>query len=157
MKWASMFQFTPGLYDSATMVHNSFLTMARKRKNSRKIKGTDREEVLTGTKRRNVIWGYEGDDRIESGEGMDKAYGGPGDDTFVTVNDGKGYVKIMDFQAGDSIEFCGCSATTIEMRKGESWIVNGNDVMAVAKGVEAVDLKIDFEERVITFNYDLFA
>ena len=43
------------------------------------------------------------------------------------------------------------------MRKGESWIVNGNDVMAVAKGVEAVDLKIDFEERVITFNYDLFA
>ena len=139
------------------MIKYAVLAMARKRKNNRKIKGTGGHDVLTGTKRRNVIWGLDGDDTIESGEGKDKAYGGAGDNTFVTVNGGNGYVKIMDFQPGDSIEFCGCSSTTIEMRKEDSWIVNGNDVMAVVKGVEADDLKINFNERVITMNFDVFA
>ena len=128
-----------------------------KRKKLKRIRGTSGDDVLTGNNKRNRIWGYEGDDIIESGEGKDKAYGGEGDDTFVTVDGGKGYVKIMDFKKGDSIEFCGCASTVVEMRGGDAWIMKGDDVKAVVKGVEADNLDIDFTNRVITMNSEVLA
>merc|ERR1712196_248434 len=103
----------------------------------------------TGTKRKNLIWGYEGDDRIESGEGKDKVWGGEGDDTIVTVDGGKGHVKVMDMQIGDKIEFCGCASTVIEMKGDDAWIKKGDDVKAVVKGVDADLLSLDFANREI--------
>ena len=115
-----------------------------------KIRGTARNDELTGTEANERLWGYEGDDLIASGEGRDKAWGGKGKDTFVTVNDGKGFVKIMDFELGDLIEFCGCASTRVEQRGKNVRIVKGDDVKAVLKGIDADQLNLDFEERLIT-------
>ena len=115
-----------------------------------KIRGTARNDELTGTEANERLWGYEGDDLIASGEGRDKAWGGKGKDTFVTVNDGKGFVKIMDFELGDLIEFCGCASTRVVQRGKNVQIVKGDDVKAVLKGIDADQLNLDFEERLIT-------
>ena len=115
-----------------------------------KIRGTARNDELTGTEANERLWGYEGDDLIASGEGRDKAWGGKGKDTFVTVNDGKGFVKIMDFELGDLIEFCGCASTRVVQRGKNVRIVKGDDVKAVLKGIDADQLNLDFEERLIT-------
>ena len=64
-------------------------------------------------------------------------------------------MKIMDFDKGDSIEFCGCASTTIEDRGGSAWIVKGDDVMAVVKGFEADNLIINFINRVITYSSEM--
>lgn len=124
------------------------------RKSKRKILGTSGSDELTGTKRKDRIRGYGGDDVIESGEGKDKAWGGEGDDVFVTVDGGKGHVKIMDFELGDTIEFCGCASTVIEMKGNDAWITKGEDVKAVVKGVDADSLNLDFVNRVITMVSD---
>ena len=115
-----------------------------------KIRGTAGNDELTGTEAKERLWGYEGDDLIASGEGRDKAWGGKGKDTFVTVNDGKGFVKIMDFELGDLIEFCGCASTRVVQRGKNVRIVKGDDVKAVLKGIDADQLNLDFEERLIT-------
>ena len=115
-----------------------------------KIRGTAGNDELTGTEANERLWGYEGDDLIASGEGRDKAWGGQGKDTFVTVNDGQGFVKIMDFELGDLIEFCGCASTRVEQRGKNVRIVKGDDVKAVLKGIDADQLNLDFEERLIT-------
>ena len=124
------------------------------RKSKKKIRGTSGSDELTGTKRKNLIWGYEGDDRIESGEGKDKVWGGEGDDTIVTVDGGKGHVKVMDMQIGDKIEFCGCASTVIEMKGEDAWIKKGDDVKAVVKGVDADLLSLDFANREIVMISD---
>ena len=123
------------------------------RKSMRKIRGTSGSDDLTGNEERNLIWGYEGDDYIESGEGKDKVWGGEGDDTIVAAQ-GKGYVKVMDMQVGDKIEFCGCTSTVIEMNGDDAWISNSksSDVYAVVKGVEAYMLNLDFANREITMS-----
>ena len=115
-----------------------------------KIRGTAGNDELTGTAANERVWGYDGDDLIASGEGRDKAWGGKGKDTFVTVNDGQGFVKIMDFELGDLIEFCGCASTRVEQRGKNVRIVKGDDVKAVLKGIDADQLNLDFEERLIT-------
>ena len=63
----------------------------------------------------------------------------------------------MDFEAGDTITFCGCASTRIEQRGKNAWIVKGDDVKAVVKGVDADDLDIDFTKAVITMNPDPLA
>ena len=123
------------------------------RKSKRKIRGTSGSDELTGDKKRNLIWGYEGDDRIDSGEGKDKVWGGEGDDTIVAAQ-GKGFVKVMDMQIGDKIEFCGCTSTVIESEGNDAWIRNGSDVYAVVKGVDKDLLKLDFANREITMISD---
>ena len=124
------------------------------RKSKKKIRGTAGNDELTGTKKKNLIRGFDGDDVIASGEGRDKAWGGKGDDIFVTVDGGKGHVKIMDFEYGDTIEFCGCASTVIEMKGNDAWITKGEDVKAVVKGVDADSLNLDFVNRVITMVSD---
>ena len=66
-------------------------------------------------------------------------------------------MKIMDFEAGDTITFCGCASTRIEQRGKNAWIVKGDDVKAVVKGVDAGDLNIDFDQAVITMSADPMA
>ena len=128
--------------------------MAKKRK---KLRGTNRADELTGTRRKNRVYGRKGDDLISTEEGRYRVWGGAGNDTFETINGGKGYMKIMDFEAGDIIGFCGCASTRIEQRGKNAWIVKGDDVKAVVKGVSASDLNIDFDERVITMSADPLA
>ena len=83
--------------------------MSRKKN---KIVGTKLGEELIGTNGNDVIIGKRGDDIINtfggrdkikagsgddiisSGEGNDKAWGGEGNDVFVTVDGGKGHVKL---------------------------------------------------------------
>ena len=127
------------------------------RKNRRRILGTSGNDELTGSKKKNLIWGYEGDDIISTPEGRFKVWGGEDNDTFKTLNGGKGYMKIMDFEAGDTITFCGCASTRIEQRGKNAWIVKGDDVKAVVKGVDARDLNLDFDEAVITMSADPMA
>lgn len=119
-------------------------------KSKSKIRGTADKDELTGTDGKDRIYGLEGDDLIESGEGRDKVWGGDGNDTIVTVSDGKGFVKVMDFEAGDVIEFCGCSSTRVEQRGKNAWIVKGDDVKAVLKGIDAADGELNFTDRMIT-------
>ena len=146
--------------------------MSRKKN---KIVGTKLGEELIGTNRNDVIIGKRGDDIINtsggrdkikagggndiitSGEGKDKVWGGAGDDLFVTENGGKGYVKIMDFEAGDSIEFCGCANTVLEQRGDDVWITKAGDVKAVIKNFDTDDLDIDFGSRLITVATDSLA
>ena len=103
------------------------------------------------------MYGFGGDDLIRTEEGRYRVFGGDGNDTFETLNGGKGYMKIMDFEAGVIIRFCGCPATRIEQRGNNAWIVKGDDVKAVVKGVSASDLTIDFDDGVITMSADPLA
>ena len=144
-------------------------------KKKNKIRGTKRGDALLGSKKKDVVTGlggddvidtYEGNDKVKGGKGddiittgigMDKAWGGAGKDKFVTENGGKGYVKIMDFEAGDSIEFCGCANTVLEQRGDDVWITKAGDVKAVIKDFDADDLDIDFGSRLITVATDSLA
>ena len=146
--------------------------MSRKKN---KIVGTKLGEELIGTNGNDVIIGKRGDDIINtsggrdkikagsgddiisSGEGKDKAWGGEGNDVFVTVDGGKGHVKIMDFETGDSIQFCGCPSTILEQRGDDVWVIKRNDVKAVIKNFDADDLDIDFDSRLITVVTDPLA
>ena len=129
--------------------------MAKKRR--RKLRGTNRADELTGTRRKRWIYGRGGDDIISTPEGRFKVWGGAGADTFKTLNGGKGHMKIMDFEADDTITFCGCRSTRIKQRGKNAWIVKDGDVKAVLKGVDANSLDIDFNNRVITMNADPLA
>ena len=138
---------------SLTWVKTPLLILGKKGK----LRGTDGPDELTGTKKKKRIYGFGGDDRIRTEEGKYKVFGGDGADTFETLNGGKGHMKIMDFEAGDTITFCGCASTRIEQRGKNAWIVKGDDVKAVVKGVDANDLDIDFTKAVITMNADPMA
>ena len=129
--------------------------MAKKR--LKKLLGTNGADELTGTKKTKRIYGRGGDDIISTPEGVFKVWGGEDADTFKTLNDGKGYMKIMDFEVGDTISFCGCASTRIEQRGKNAWIVKGDDVKAVVKGIDADDLNIDFPNAVITMDADPLA
>ena len=129
--------------------------MAKKR--WKRLRGTDGADELTGTRRRRRIYGRGGDDIISTPDGRFKVWGGGGADIFKTLNGGKGHMKIMDFEAGDTITFCGCPNTRIEQRGENAWIVKGDDVKAVVKGVDANDLDIDFTKAVITMSADPMA
>ena len=126
-------------------------------KNRKKLLGTEGVDELTGTRRNKRVYGFGGDDLISTEEGRYRVFGGEGNDTFETLNGGKGYMKIMDFEAGDMIGFCGCASTRIEQRGKNAWIVKGDDVKAVVKGVSASDLTIDFDDGVITLSADPLA
>ena len=126
-------------------------------KNRKKLLGTEGVDELTGTRGNKRVYGFGGDDLISTEEGRYRVFGGEGNDTFETLNGGKGYMKIMDFEAGDIIGFCGCASTRIEQRGKNAWIVKGDDVKAVVKGVNASDLTIDFDDGVITFSADPLA
>ena len=126
-------------------------------KNRKKLLGTEGVDELTGTRRNKFVYGFGGDDLIRTEEGRYRVWGGEGDDTFETLNGGKGYMKIMDFEASDTIAFCGCASTRIEQRGKDAWIVKGDDVKAVVKGVSASDLTIDFDDGVITMSADPLA
>ena len=121
------------------------------------IIGKSGDDVINTSGGRDKIKAGSGDDIISSGEGKDKAWGGEGNDVFVTVDGGKGHVKIMDFEAGDSIEFCGCANTVLEQRGDDVWIVKADDVKAVIKNFDADDLDIDFGSRLITVATDSLA
>ena len=152
--------------------------MAKSKKN--KIRGSKRADELIGTNESDYIIGRGGDDVIStlegndkikggagddiiaSGTGKDKAWGGEGNDTFVTENGSinnpkEGYVKIMDFEIGDKIEFCGCASATLEQRGKNVWLTKGDDVKAVVKGVDVEDLEIDYGNKIITFVADPLA
>lgn len=126
-------------------------------KNRKKLRGTEGVDELTGTRRNKLVYGFGGDDLIRTEEGRYRVFGGDGNDTFETLNGGKGYMKIMDFEASDTIAFCGCASTRIEQRGKDAWIVKGDDVKAVVKGVSASDLTIDFDDGVITMSADPLA
>ena len=126
-------------------------------KNRKKLRGTEGVDELTGTRRNKLVYGFGGDDLIRTEEGRYRVWGGEGDDTFETLNGGKGYMKIMDFEASDTIAFCGCASTRIEQRGKNAWIVKGDDVKAVVMGVSASDLTIDFDDGVITMSADPLA
>ena len=126
-------------------------------KNRKKLRGTEGVDELTGTRRNKFVYGFGGDDLIGTEEGRYRVWGGDGNDTFETLNGGKGYMKIMDFEASDTIAFCGCASTRIEQRGNNAWIVKGDDVKAVVKGVSASDLTIDFDDGVITMSADPLA
>ena len=126
-------------------------------KNRKKLRGTDGVDELTGTRRNKLVYGFGGDDLIRTEEGRYRVFGGDGNDTFETLNGSKGYMKIMDFEAGDIIGFCGCASTRIEQRGKNAWIVKGDDVKAVVKGVSASDLTIDFDDGQITMSADPLA
>ena len=152
--------------------------MAKTKKN--KMRGSKRADDLIGTAGKDVVIAKGGDDiittyggndkikagdgndTITSGTGMDKVWGGKGNDVFVTENGSlnnvkEGYVKIMDFEEGDVIEFCGCASATLEQRGKHVWLTKGDDVKAVIKGVKVEDLDIDFDNKVVTFAADPLA
>ena len=127
------------------------------KKRLKKLLGTNGADELIGTKRTKRIYGRGGKDIISTPEGRFKVWGGDDADTFKTLNGAKGYMKIMDFEVGDTITFCGCRSTRIEQRGKNAWIVKGDDVKAVVKGVDANDLDIDFTKAVITMSADPLA
>ena len=63
-------------------------------------------------------------------------------------------MKIIDFEASDTIAFCDCASTRIEQVVKNAWIVKGDYVKAVVNGVSASDLTIDFDDGQITMSAD---
>ena len=126
-------------------------------KHKKKLIGTNSADELIGTPKKNRVYGRGGDDTISTKEGKYKAWGNEGADTFKTLDGGEGHMKIMDFEADDTITFCGCPATRIEQRGKNAWIIKYDDVKAVVKGIKAEDLSIDFENAVITLINDPLA
>ena len=122
--------------------------------NKLKLRGTEQDDYLMGTRRKKLVYGLGGDDVIATEVGRYRVWGGAGNDTFKTLNGGKGYMTIMDFEVGDTIEFCGCPSTTIKQRGKNAWIVKGKDVKAVVTGIDADELDIDFPNAVITMNVE---
>ena len=125
-----------------------------------KAKGGD--DVITTYEGNDKIKAGKGDDTITSGTGMDKVWGGPGRDVFVTENGSaknvkEGYMKIMDFEDGDKIEFCGCASAALEQRGKNVWLVKGDDVKAVIKGVDVEDLEINYSDKLVMFAADPLA
>ena len=66
-------------------------------------------------------------------------------------------MKIIDFEASDTIAFCDCASTRIEQVVKNAWIVKGDYVKAVVNGVSASDLTIDFDDGQITMSADSLA
>ena len=147
------------------MKHNNYLMNdgIRSRKQSRakrskgKLIGTPERDELTGTPRQRKVYGLAGDDLISAKAGKYRVWGGEGIDTFITVNDGKGHMKIMDMEPGEVIEFCGCPLTRIEQRGNDAWIVKVDDVKAVVANVNAEELQLDYALRQITLVADPLA
>ena len=104
-----------------------------KKNKKRKLRGTSGSDELTCLISDQRIYGLAGDD-ITTVEGKFKAWGGRGRDTFVTLNGGDGYLQVMDFEVGDSIQFCGCVSIRIEQKGRNAWIVKSNDVKADLRG-----------------------
>ena len=127
------------------------------KKSRRTIKGTSKDDVLTGTKKKDRIKGFRGDDIIESGAGMDKVWGMKGKDRFITEGFAKGYMKIMDMEVGEVIEFCGCPQTKLVQKRKNVRIVLGDDVKAVVKNAKVDELDIDFANKIITMVADPMA
>ena len=127
------------------------------KKSSNKLLGTNGVDELTGTRKTKRIYGRGGDDIISTPEGRFKVWGGEDADTFKTLNGGKGYMTIMDFEVGDTIAFCGCRSTRIEQRGKNAWIVKDDDVKAVVKGFDADLLDLDYDNGVITAITDTMA
>tara|TARA_B100001063_G_scaffold7717_1_gene5929 strand:- start:63 stop:449 length:387 start_codon:yes stop_codon:yes gene_type:complete len=115
-----------------------------------KIRGTSRADELMGTPKKRSVYGLAGDDVIGTKEGRYKVYGGEGKDKFVTLNGGKGYMKIMDMEVGETIEFCGCASTEIKQRGKHVKIFKGDDIKAIVRNANADDFDMDFTSRLIT-------
>ena len=123
--------------------------MAGKRRR-KSLRGTSGNDELTGTPKKRLVYGLAGDDIIRTKEGLYKVHGGKGTDKFVTLNGGKGYMKIMDMEVGEAIEFCGCASTEIKQRGKHVRIVKGDDVKAIVRNANADDFDMDFTSRLIT-------
>ncbi len=130
---------------------------SRAKKSQEKLLGTPDHDQLIGTRNQQRIYGLGGDDLISSESGKYRAWGGEGMDTYVTVNDGMGYMRIMDMEPGEVIEFCGCPSTRIEQRGKNAWVVKLDDVKAVVANVNADNLKLDYDLRQITLVADPLA
>lgn len=137
------------------VIEELFTAMAKKSR--RTLKGTSKDDVLTGTKKKDRIKGYGGDDIIDSGAGMDKVWGMKGKDRFVTKGFAKGYMKIMDMEEGEVIEFCGCPQTRLVQKRKNVWIELGDDVKAVVKNANVDDFEMDFANKIITMVADPMA
>jgi Ca2+-binding RTX toxin-like protein len=130
--------------------------MAGKRRR-KSLRGSSGADELTGTPKKRSVYGLAGDDVISTQEGRYKVYGGEGKDKFVTLNGGKGHMTIMDMEAGETIEFCGCASTEIEQRGKHVRIVKGDDVKAVVRNANADDFDMDFTSGLITMSADPLA
>jgi hypothetical protein len=137
------------------VIEELFTAMAKKSR--RTLKGTSKDDVLTGTKKKDRIKGYGGDDIIDSGAGKDKVWGMKGKDRFVTKSFAKGYMKIMDMEEGEVIEFCGCPQTRLVQKRKNVWIELGDDVKAVVKNAKVDDFEMDFANKIITMVADPMA
>ena len=127
------------------------------KKSRRTIKGTSKDDVLTGTQKNERIRGHAGDDIIDSGAGMDKVWGMKGRDRFVTKGFAKGYMKIMDIEDGEVIEFCGCPQIRLVQRRKNVWIKLGDDVKAVVVNAKADNFAIDYTKDIIEYVPDSLA
>ena len=123
----------------------------------RKLLGTNGSDALTGTARKRWIYGLNGDDVISTGKGRYRAWGGEGSDVFKTLDGARGHLTVMDFEAADRIDFCGCDRTRKEQRGRDTWILKGEDVKAVVKGVDADELELDYAAKMITLVADPMA
>ena len=56
---------------------------------------------MTDIRRNKFVYGFGGDELISTEEGRNRVWGGDGNDTFETLNGGKGFMKIMDCETGD--------------------------------------------------------
>ena len=161
-------------------VREVFELLSDMAKKKNKMRGSKSEDTLTGTSGKDVVIAkggddtittYEGKDKIKagggndtiaSGTGLDKVWGGEGQDLFVTENGSpnnvkKGHMKIMDFEVGDKIKFCGCASAKLEQRGKNVWLIKGDDVKAVIKGVDAEDLEINYSDKLVMFASDPLA
>ncbi|MGB6081774.1 MAG: Ig-like domain-containing protein, partial [Xanthobacteraceae bacterium] len=71
--------------------------------------GSNFGDILIGDANANILNGLGGNDRLVGGMGSDTLTGGGGNDTFVFNSPSEGLDHIVDFGAGDQLEFSGAA------------------------------------------------
>lgn len=112
--------------------------------------GGNGNDVLTGNEGRDRLVGGNGNDFLDGGSGKDTLVGGDGEDIFFLYSD-SGRDIIVDFTNG-SDRFSlgeGLSFGSLRIRNNASNSaaiirdINSKDVLAVVRGVDAVDLTVE--------------
>jgi Ca2+-binding RTX toxin-like protein len=105
--------------------------------------GTTGDNTLSGTASTDIIFGGLGDDVITTNGGSDRLAGGPGADTFV-ISNGPGTVRILDFGAGDTLDFSAFGLSSIptftQNGSGNTQIALDTDTFVIVEGYNPTEL-----------------
>jgi Ca2+-binding RTX toxin-like protein len=96
--------------------------------------------TLIGNELANIIFGGRGNDTIDGGGGADALWGMGGNDSFVFHLGEANNDRVVDFSAGDTLDFFGYGAGTLtEVGTSAMWLVTADAAHGGASEVLQLD------------------